>query len=385
VLLEFGFRNFFSFREGATVSFRLDSNCPASISGGQQFSTVLGIKGANGAGKTHLLKALAFIREFCVSSFNYEPGGLIPFSSYFENRDATEIYVEFLSNGAEYRYELVLTDTEVIRETAFRTKARKTKIFERTGEKLETQKALSGLQTIKLRKNASIISTAHQYERTEISDIYKFFKKIFTNVGYNGFRNPFLNLQAASKFMDEHEEIFDFATKFISECDVGVSQINIMKEKKDEINETHAEERHEYTPMFSHRAQGKENWIHPATESSGTKAIFRALAIYKLALETGGIVVLDEFDIHLHPHILPKILELFTNSENNPKNAQLIVSTHDDRIMDILGKYRTILVNKEENESFAYRLDEIQGDVIRNDRSMVAAYNDGKIGGVPRP
>jgi hypothetical protein len=51
--------------------------------------------------------------------------------------------------------------------------------------------------------------------------------------------------------------------------------------------------------------------------------------------------------------------------------------------MDFLGRYRTILVNKENNESYGYRLDEISGDIIRNDRPISPAYNAGKIGGVP--
>ena len=75
---------------------------------------------------------------------------------------------------------------------------------------------------------------------------------------------------------------------------------------------------------------------------------------------------------------------MFINSEHNPKNAQLLISTHDDGVLNILGKYRSILVAKEENESFAYRLDELPSDVVRNDRSLVSAYNQGNLGGVPK-
>jgi hypothetical protein len=52
--------------------------------------------------------------------------------------------------------------------------------------------------------------------------------------------------------------------------------------------------------------------------------------------------------------------------------------------MDTLGKYRTFLVNKENNESFGYRLDEIPGDMLRNDRLISPIYNEGKIGGIPK-
>jgi len=41
-------------------------------------------------------------------------------------------------------------------------------------------------------------------------------------------------------------------------------------------------------------------------------------------------------------------------------------------------------VNKDENKSYSYRLDEIPGDMIRNDRPIEPIYRSGKIGGVPR-
>jgi hypothetical protein len=49
-----------------------------------------------------------------------------------------------------------------------------------------------------------------------------------------------------------------------------------------------------------------------------------------------------------------------------------------------LGKYRTVLVNKEDNESYAYRLDELPGELVRNYRSIVSPYNKGHLGGVPK-
>ena len=40
-------------------------------------------------------------------------------------------------------------------------------------------------------------------------------------------------------------------------------------------------------------------------------------------------------------------------------------------------------MNKEDNESYCYRLDEITGSMIRNDRQITPLYLDGKIGGIP--
>ena len=74
----------------------------------------------------------------------------------------------------------------------------------------------------------------------------------------------------------------------------------------------------------------------------------------------------------------------FDDEKTNPNNAQMVFSTHNTDILDYMGKYRTVFINKESSESYGYRLDEIPGDIIRNDRLVSPVYKSGKIGGVPR-
>jgi uncharacterized protein len=77
-------------------------------------------------------------------------------------------------------------------------------------------------------------------------------------------------------------------------------------------------------------------------------------------------------------------VDLFENNETNLYDAQLIFSTHHADIMDKLSKYKTVIVAKENNESYAYRLDEIPGDILRNDRPISPVYKAKKIGGFPK-
>ncbi|MCD6616295.1 AAA family ATPase [Aeromonas veronii] len=70
MILRFGFKNFSSFKDGAEISFLFDGNTPEDISFGQKVGTVLGIKGANGSGKTNILKALSFISTLCSIGYN---------------------------------------------------------------------------------------------------------------------------------------------------------------------------------------------------------------------------------------------------------------------------------------------------------------------------
>jgi uncharacterized protein len=380
VLLEFGFKNFICFKESVSISFRLDSNCPPSISHGRNFTTVLGVKGANGSGKTNILKGIAFLADFCANSFYKKPEEAIFVNSYFNNDQPIEFYAEFSLNGVGYRYELSITDSEIKRECIYKRKNKKIKILERVNNELVFRiKEFASLDAIKFRRNASIISTAHQYEFGELNEIYNFFKNFYCNVNYGGLKEIPHDIQEVSKFLRGRKETFKFVNDFIAKCDAGISKIDIV-----EIKDKEKEQEIKFVPVFYHKVDGKQHPILSHTESTGTKALFRILPAYQLTLDEGGVLVIDEFDNHLHPHILPKLLQLFLDPKINKKSAQLLFTTHDSEILNLLGRYRTYLANKVDNESFTYRLDEIPGDILRNDRPILPAYNEGRIGGIPK-
>ncbi|MFZ4877043.1 AAA family ATPase [Janthinobacterium sp. Mn2066] len=378
MLLEFGIKNFFSFKEGANISFRLDANCPASISNGKNFATLLCIKGANGSGKTQVLKGLSFLSHFCTDSFSTKPDGPTGVLPFFDSTEPSEFYAEFSIGSEIYRYELATTEHEVKREAIYRTRSKKVKILERVNNSISMRiNSLSGLDNVKLRKNASIISTSYQYELPQLEEVYMFFRAIITNVSFSGLHEEPINVADISKYLSEDKDVFDFVKDFIMDCDIGISDIEIHSFKNKSGND-------EMFPMFFHEVNGVPHIISDLTESSGTKSLFRRLSMYKDILRVGGVLALDEFDLNLHPHILPKLLNLFSDSDINVHNAQLIFSTHDSAILNYLGRYRSYLVAKDNNESYVYRLDEIPGDILRNDRPISPIYNEGRIGGVPR-
>jgi hypothetical protein len=210
-----------------------------------------------------------------------------------------------------------------------------------------------------------------------LENVYRFFNYFTSNVGFSGLRETPRDIHHVSKLLFRNKDVFEFVKNFIRDCDTGISDIRIV-EVVDPDSET------KYAPVFLHEFEGQEYPVTAMVESSGTKALYRDLAAYYLALKIGGIVIADELDINLHPYLLAKIVELFLSEETNATGAQLIFSTHNTEIMDQLGRYRTYLVNKEENQSFAYRLDEVPGDILRNDRPISPAYKDAKVGGVPR-
>ena len=118
-------------------------------------------------------------------------------------------------------------------------------------------------------------------------------------------------------------------------------------------------------------------------ESSGTKQLFVLLKAILVVLAKGGVAVLDEFDVNLHPEMVLSLFDLFVQPETNPKNAQLLFSTHSHRVLSKLDKYQIILTEKnEKGGSEAWRLDDMSG--VRADDNFFSKYIAGAYGAVPK-
>ena len=381
MIRKFGVKNYFCFKEGIEVNFGFDGNVPDAVSLNRDFSTVIGIKGSNGSGKTNIIKAIQFLRTFCYFASDADVNQKLAVNGYFDSADPIEFYIDFEINDMKYYYELDVTSNGVLREVIYRTSARRTKILERQGDELiELIDELSELKFIRLKSNASVISSLRNFQfKAEMIDlrlIGEFFFKFISNVDYFGYRNIDLSYEVICKEYSQDPKLFSFVKEIVKTADEGVKDILIQSRKDESGNEI-------FFPVFIHENNGKKFGLNIQDESSGTKVLFQRMHMYYLVLSTGGLLALDEFDIHIHAMILPKIIELFLNPEININNAQFIFTAHNTEIIDTLGKYRTILVNKEDNESYCYRLDEIPGSMIRNDRPISPLYLQGKIGGVP--
>lgn len=383
MLLGYGARNCWCFKDWMQVDLSLGESVPTDISMNLPASVAMGFKGANASGKTNGLKVFAFICDFAKNGFAYPPEALIAFDTFFANTNSAEFYVEFLQNNTYYRYELEATKKSVIKESLFRKKdeegSRETEIFRREENHITKNTLYKGHGDILFRNNASFISTLHQYNIPEIKDIYDFFSLTRINVTYFGLNDRINKEQFYfAKAYFEHQENLQFTTKKLCQFDTGISDIKIesIKNEKNEIF---------YYPVFFHATEDKKNLpLRYDVESSGTQTLFCQLNSYYETLSQGGILVLDEFDINLHPDILPELLKLFIVKENNPKNAQLLFTSHNTDIMDLLGKYRTCIFEKENNESFCYRLDEPEVKNLRNDRPISVPYKRHLIGGYPK-
>ena len=74
-----------------------------------------------------------------------------------------------------------------------------------------------------------------------------------------------------------------------------------------------------------HRMIGSEDIVafEMEQESNGTQRLFALAAPFLHALDTGGIMMVDELDCSLHPNLTRKLIELFQSPSANSRGAQL--------------------------------------------------------------
>ncbi|KPG78923.1 MULTISPECIES: AAA family ATPase [unclassified Pseudomonas] len=389
MIKHFGFRNFFSFKEGGEVSFLFDKRVRDTVPNRNGISYIMGIKGGNGSGKTNIIRGLGFIARFIANSADTSADSKIPIDSFFANKEPSDFVIEFCIDESNYIYELSLDAERVFYEKLSRKLKREVVVFEREGDKIiKCLKSIGEIKKVKLKTNASVISLSNNFnfnsEMEDITSVRSYFNSFVCNVGYSGLSEKFssLDFRDVSKLYHDNDSIREFMVDFLKSMDSSIADVKIIKSDSESPDEA------SYLPIFEHKYEGGTSNLVIHDESSGTKVLYKNLAVYWYVIKKGAVLALDEFDIHLHAMMLPKILDLFEDEIKNTQKAQFIFTAHNTEIMDYLGKYRTVLVDKSGVESFCYRLDEIPNEilpnsVLRSDRKISGLYLKKKLGGVP--
>jgi len=402
----FTFKNFCSFAEAATINFvdirkgiGTKNNMFCDSQSGEHLSKVTTLIGPNASGKTSALKALSFLSWFVSNSFvglkGEEEIPLDAFAFLGTKENISEFELIFEHEGSVYKYILHLCKTHVVLEELYSKKETQhfTYLFKREwnpeNQITDITQRVPGLKTeiVKevLRKNVSLIAASVAIKNDALIDISRFWQTIISNVYRMGKSWDTSSLGReklfdATKDFNSNQDFFKKAVNFLRDIDLGLDDIKI--EERDAPNAKTGEIRKIYLPYGVHNVDGKEYQLPFAFESSGTKNMFVLLNYLFPVIASGGVAVIDELEIDLHPHTLPRIIELFANPETNPKNSQLLFTSHSLEILNYIEKEQVVLVEKNKDcKSELYRLDEIKG--VRRDDNIYAKYMAGAYGAVP--
>ena len=326
MLHRYAFSNFQSFLDPTEVSLLLNGKVPAlaweatSLSG-QRVSTVAAAVGANGSGKTSLLKPLVFAEWFIRASFHLNVDAPIPVAPHFNApNEPTEIELEADDDqGRVWRYVVRLTPKQVLHEALYLRKSdRFSYVFVRDWDDASQQYqvkqqdfGMPPAEARKVRPNASLISTAAQYGVALAT--YLISNSLHTNVVASGrlhFRAENDLPSAARHFAANTEQQAQMA-RLLKAWDFGLSDVQLRELTSQQPG---GEVTKFWFPVGLHTDRsGATRELSFLEESSGTQSAFVLLSRLLPALADGGVAVIDEFENDLHPHMLEPVLDLFAN------------------------------------------------------------------------
>ena len=119
-------------------------------------------------------------------------------------------------------------------------------------------------------------------------------------------------------------------------------------------------------------------------ESDGTRKLMALAPAIESALQTGGILLVDELERELHPMLMNYIIAKFQSSTSNPHCAQIVFTTHNTELMnlELLRKDQLYFADKRDKDgsSELYSISEFSTRTTENIRK---GYLVGKYGATP--
>lgn len=434
MLVEFAFKNFLSFKDEVVFSFLSaksikesdisedgNSNILLMPDMNLKFLRVASVYGANGSGKSSLIKAMSFFRNMILwSSANDQL--LTGFSNnqfrmdLASAKEPSSFQIIFIVNRVKYRYGFEVLDEQVISEWLFKqdlSSQKESYCFKRemgvVQVNVKTFKDAKSLDNL-TRANALFLSTSAQFN-VESAIIIKNWIGTRFNI-LSGISDETLNYTALQYLQNETMRcrILDF----IKIIDLGILDISVKENFIEKLSDSTVipndplikkilgglndamNSTGKIRELNIHAAHNKysgdkivDSVILPfQSESVGTIKIFALLGPWLDTLANGGVLVVDEFGSSIHTKLALELIRLFQSKLNNG-DAQLLVTTHDTNLLrkDVFRRDQIWFVEKDDHGvSDLYSLVEYkinQATSVRNDASFGKDYLLGKYGAIP--
>ena len=417
MLIDFSIQNFRSIKEELTLSMVSASskelqatNTLSALDNKLTLVRSAAIYGPNASGKTNLIKAIQTLRRIVLRSAQLQRGDEIGVTPYLFDIDTsqspTKFVIAFINDDIRYEYGFVTTNEQVLEEWLFAyPKGRPQKWIDRkfdqqTGqyqwgnmEKLAGTKQLWQEAT---RSNALFLSTAIQLNNSQLKPVFDWFKlklKVITGNLVPRFtidlcidkqhRPQIVNFLKAADFHISdlliESEAVDISTLLE---DMPLSIRDQLAERFKDVNETEIK-RHDIKTLHIGPTGGQ--FLLPMDEeSAGTRKFFAFAGPWLDTLDNGYVLVIDELNDNLHPHLVKFMIQMFHDNALNDKNAQVIFTTHETSILDqtLLRRDQIWFVDKDDyNATSLYPLSDFSPR--KNIENLEKNYLQGRYGAVP--
>lgn len=394
MLLSYSFSNFQSFAERTAVSLVLNQRdlvhgWDRTSPSGERVSTAMAVLGANGAGKSGLIKVVPFLGWFASHSFELKPAEPMAFMPHQAHPGLpAEFELEAdEDDGTGWRYVLRATPDRVLHESLYRKGIEPggrfgyafVREWNGSGYTVKQQGfGLADTEAAKVRANVSLISWGKQYGAEMAVRVAGFM--LSTNLNMTGrVTAGDIDLWEAAEFFSAKGPLQDQMRSLLVDWDMGLADVRM--QHFDAQNPAETDARRRWYPMGVHKSARHKYELPFAYESAGTQSAFVLLWRLLPVLAHGGIAFIDELESDLHPHMIEPILRLFHDPETNAHGAQIVFTCQSPEVLRLLQRAQVMFVEKVDCESTAYRGDEIEG--LTSAHNLHAKYMAGALGAVP--
>jgi len=435
MLIRFVAKNIFSFKD--ETEFNLFPNKTQRLQhhkvkiGDFEFLRFSAIYGANGSGKSNLIKSISILETIVEEGKLPSDFEDLKFKLDEENSKLpVSLGAEFITNNNAYFYTITFENGKILNEyLAHSYKDNDELIFDRNIN--------DGIQSIEFYKDyyksekeklfAEVIAEKLvQPNELLITFLSKKYPDDFKSVktAFNWFDETLVIIKPDAKpdgiahILDKDTSTMDFANKFIPSLNTGISKIEIEKKKFEEflgtedlklrkriINDlknepnkltllTHSETGEEVALVYENdeilakrlitkhtNSEGKDIEFNLGQESDGTKRLIDYIPAFQEIISSDKVYVIDEIERSIHPMTIKEILTKLTLDEQ--VKGQLIFSTHESNLLDqnILRPDEIWFAQKDlDGSSKIYSLSDFK---IHNTIDIENGYLKGRFGGIP--
>lgn len=433
MLLRFVVKNFLSFNEETEFNLFPSSRTQnlshhKANANGVDILRMSALYGANGSGKSNLIKAITALRVMIVSGdvsdFETKKFKLNPANS----SEPTEFAIEFSCQNKNYYYTISVNNKQVVYEyLAESIKSKDIMIFERKIQedkqtinfynafiKDEKNKYLTEALADKfLEKNQlliSLLATKYQEEFEEIDRLYKFFKQDLIII------TPETIPAGLEHMLDSSNSLKLFYNSILKTLSTGVNEIVVQKREVD--NQFEASLKKHRSDVFEHLKSdigaainfpfdnenillmniddkiiakvistihkdtfGKDVMFSLNEESDGTKRLIELILAFENLINNDIVFIIDEIERSIHPLMIKELITKF--SKDTKAKGQLIFSTHESCLLDqdIIRTDEVWFAQKDgDGSSKLYSLSDYK---VHNTLNIENNYLSGRYGAIP--
>lgn len=415
MLIEFKVDNFLSFSDMQILRMAPTLETDGNGTSFGEISDMMFVYGANGSGKSNLVKAMKYSRDIALHGRSDLPAAA--------NNPKQDSYFEYVVSIKDsiysYGFEINIADNVIKSEWLYILKDEDECLFEWEYSEYEKLIKMPRNRSERNFRNAIVhklpISYLNSIDRSD--PIYSHaisLKKWFA-------LSLFIeNSRIRDEIIPIDDDFIDFLSDGLNRFDTGIikaveipfSKIEIPenlikripeRENFEKVNNAlvivnggntkrswliHVESTHEttkYTEIRFIHEQGHETTIEH--ESLGTLRIIQILGLYSMVAANAkrgmdAVIVIDEIECSVHTLIVRKFISLF--NEIDSRNRQLIATTHRADVLrnDLVKEQNVSFIEtnrSKEKGSCLYTLRSFDGKI----KDIYRAYMDGRMGATP--